>query len=101
MENKKYPSISFVLNEMVREARALKFEAGIIIDYLNKENKILKSKVKLIKENGFLNVNVKRKDIIKQYVFKFGDTFNTLFKKFKGSVKNLEKSINLLYGNHQ
>jgi len=42
MENKKYPSISFVLNEMVREARALKFEAGIIIDYLNKENKILK-----------------------------------------------------------
>jgi len=98
LKNGKYPIISFVLNESIREAEIIKFEAQKIIDYLNKENKELKSKIKFAKENGFLNVNVKRKNVIKQYTFKYGDTLNTLVKKFKESEKNLERSINLLYG---
>ena len=100
LKNGKYPTISFVLDEREREVRALKYEAGIIIEYLNKENKELKSKIAFLEENGNLNVKVKRKDLIKQYTFKYGDKLNTLVKKFRESEKNLERCVNLLYEYH-
>lgn len=101
LKNGKYPNISFVLDERKREAENIKFEASIIIEYLNKENKELKSKIKFAKENGYLNVNVKRKELIKQYTFKYGDALNILVNKFRESEKNLERSINLLYENRK
>ena len=101
LKNGKYPSISFVLDKREREFHALKFEAGVIIENLNKENKELKSKIAFLEENGFLNINVKRKDLIKQYLFKYGDKINTLVNKFRESEKGLERCVNLLYDNHQ
>ena len=93
----KYPSLSFILDERERESNIITLEASKIIDYLQKENKKLKSKIQFIEKNAVLNVNAKRKDVIKQYTFKYGDALSALVRKFKESQQNLARSINLLY----
>ena len=99
LKNGKYPTISFILDKKKRDAKLIIAEVKKIIDYLNEENNTLKTKIKFIENNAILNVNVKRNNEIKQYTFKYLDILSTLIQKFRESVKNMERSIHLLYKN--
>ena len=98
LENKKYKKISFCLDKKERKNKELiNYEQTFIIQNLKEENKVLKEKINFIENNVYLDVNIKRNEIIKKFSVKYGESIDSLIKKFRENEKNLKRSYNILF----
>ena len=91
--NKKYPSISFTLNEVGLKLDDKKIieEQKRIISNLKAEYKKVNDDYKWILDNGLLSINIKKDEEIDQYTFKFTDTVRTVIDTIKSTNKYVKK----------
>ena len=89
IQNKKYPSISFTLNEvgLKKDDKKIIEEQKRIISNLKAEYKKVNDDYKWILDNGLLSINIKKDEEIDQYTFKFTDTVRTVIDTIKSTNK--------------
>ena len=93
IQNKKYPSISFTLNEvgLKKDDKKIIEEQKRIISNLKAEYKKVNDDYKWILDNGLLSINIKKDEEIDQYTFKFTDTVRTVIDTIKSTNKYVKK----------
>ena len=91
--NKKYPSISFTLNEMELKLSDKKLieKQNIIIDNIKKEYQKINDKLNWILENSLLNINIIKDKIIEQYTYKYTDSIKNIIKTITKTKKYVKK----------
>ena len=91
--NKKYPSISFTLNEvgLKKDDKKIIEEQKRIISNLKAEYKKVNDNYKWILDNALLNINIKKDEEIEQYTFKYTDTVGTVIDTIKNTKKYVKK----------
>ncbi len=90
--NKKYPSISFELEEvdLQLDDKTIIKEQNRIIDNLKGAYNKINNNLNWIFDNILLNINIKNGEKIEQYTFKFKDKIETIFNKLINN-KNYKK----------
>ena len=93
IQNKKYPSISFTLNEvgLKKDDKKIIEEQKRIISNLKAEYKKVNENYKWILDNALLNINIKKDEEIEQYTFKYTDTVGTVIDTIKNTKKYVKK----------
>ena len=100
--NKKYPSISFTLNNINQKLgdKEIIEEQNSIINNLKKIYKEINDNFNWIFDNALLKINVRIDGKIEQYTFKYKDTVETILNKIlntKKYVKNERECLQLYY----
>ena len=91
--NKKYPSISFTLNEVGSKLDDKKIieEQKRIIPKLKEEYKKVNNDYKWILDNALVSINIKKDEEIEKYTFKYTDTLRTVIDTIKNTKKYVKK----------
>ena len=87
--NKKYPSISFTLNEV--GSKLIIEEQKRIIPKLKEEYKKVNNDYKWILDNALVSINIKKDEEIEKYTFKYTDTLRTVIDTIKNTKKYVKK----------
>ena len=92
--NKKYPSISFELNEvdLQLDDKTIIKEQNRIINNLKDEYDKINGNLNWIFDNTLLNIYIKKDEKIEQYSFKFTDTVETILNTYISSKKYVKKN---------
>lgn len=91
--NKKYPSISFTLNEveLKQDDKKIIEEQKRIISKLKEEYRKVNNDYKWILDNALISINIKKDEEIDQYTFKYTDTVRTVIDTIKNTKKYVKK----------
>ena len=91
--NKKYPSISFTLNEVGSKLddKQIIEEQKRIIPKLKEEYKKVNNDYKWILDNALVSINIKKDEEIEKYTFKYTDTLRTVIDTIKNTKKYVKK----------